>query len=174
MNIKYYTTVGAFLISTLLWPTAASASLLGIYAGASVGQAEILDTSPTEDDTGSKVYVGYRILGPLAVELSQVDLGTHYAGIISAGGTSLDAVVYLPAGLVNVFAKAGVFAWKVEYAGGTSPEETGTSAKFGFGVEYNIFANIDLRLEWEQYNELGDPPGPIDMTLISAGVNIAF
>lgn len=174
MNIKHYSIVGTFLITALMWSTTTTASLLGIYAGASAGKAEVLDSNPTEDDTGAKVYAGYRILGPLAVELSQVDLGTHYSGIVSIGGTSLDAVLFLPAGPVNVFAKAGYFAWKVEYAGGVSPEETGSSAKFGFGVEYNLFANIDFRLEWEQYDDIGDPPNPAEMTLISAGVNIAF
>lgn len=172
-NVKHFSLM-TVLLSTVLWTTPASASILGIYFGASAGQAEILDTSPKQDDTATKVYAGYRILGPIAVEVSQINFGEYYSGLASISGTSLDAMLYLPAGLVNIFAKVGYFAWKVEYTGGAFPEESGSSAKAGFGVEYNIFANIDFRLEWEQYKDIGDSPGEVDMNFLSAGINIAF
>ena len=143
-----------------------------IYAGVSAGKAEIVDLTPTDDDTAAKVYAGYRILGPIAVEVAQVDLGKYYSDAIAIDGTSVDAVLYLPAGLVNVFAKAGLFNWNADYTGGLT--ESGTSSKFGFGVEYNLLLNIDFRLEWETYTDVMDTTTTTDITVLSAGVNIAF
>lgn len=174
MRIKHYTIIGTFLISTLMWSaTSSAASLLGIYAGASVGQAEIENTSPTLDSTTYKAYAGYRILGPIAVEVAQVDMGDFGPLPTSVDGISVDAVLYLPAGLVNVFAKAGMFNWNVDY-NGFLPAESGTDSKFGFGVEYNLLLNIDFRLEWEKYTGVGGTTINQDISMISAGVNIAF
>lgn len=82
----------------------ASAGILGIYAGASVGTSE---TEGGADDTATKLYAGYRVLGPLAIEVAQVDMGQY--GLTSIDGLSVDAVVYLPLGIVTVFAKAGMY-----------------------------------------------------------------
>jgi len=174
MTIKHYTILATFLVTTLMWTTTSSAaSLLGIYAGASVGQAEIENTSPTLDSTTNKVYAGYRILGPIAIEVARVDLGEYGTAPTSIDGIAVDAVLYLPAGLVNVFAKAGMFDWNVDY-NGFLPAESGTDSKFGFGVEYNLLLNIDFRLEWEKYTGVGGTTINQDISMISAGVNIAF
>jgi len=174
MTIKHYTILATFLVTTLMWTTTSSAaSLLGIYAGAGVGQAEIENTSPTEDSTANKAYAGYRILGPIAIEVARVDLGEYYSDVVTIDGIAVDAVLYLPAGLVNVFAKAGMFNWNVDYSGAI-PEESGTDSKFGFGVEYNLLLNIDFRLEWEKYTGVGGTTINQDISMISAGVNIAF
>lgn len=174
MNIKQYTILGTFLISTLMWSaTSSAASLLGIYAGASAGQAEIENTSPTQDSTANKVYAGYRILGPVAIEVARVDMGEFGTLPVSIDGIAVDAVLYLPAGPVNVFAKAGVFNWNVDY-NGALPAESGTDSKFGFGVEYNLLLNIDMRLEWETYTGIGGTTINEDISVISLGANIAF
>jgi len=152
--------------------TNASAGLLGIYAGVGIGQSEITDLNPTDDDTGTKIYAGYRILGPLAIEVASVDMGKFYSDAISIDGISLDAVGYVPLGVVNVFAKAGLFSWKADYSG--TLEETGTSAKYGIGIEYNLFTAVDLRVEYETYTDVMDTTTTSDITLISAGVNISF
>lgn len=177
MWIKHYTLLGTFLITTLMWSATSSASsLLGIYAGASVGQAEIANSSPTEDSTATKVYAGYRILGPIAIEVSRVDLGEYGTLPVSIDGTAVDAVLYLPAGLVNIFAKVGMFNWNVDYNGIPVPANyaSGTDSKFGVGVEYNFLLNIDFRLEYETYTGVGGPGINQDISMISAGVNIAF
>lgn len=174
MNIKQYAILGALFISTLVWSTTSSASsILGIYAGVSAGQAEIENTSPTQDSTASKVYAGYRILGPIAIEVARVDLGEFGVLPTSIDGIAVDAVLYLPAGLINVFAKAGVFNWNVDY-NGALPADSGTNTKFGFGVEYNLLLNVDLRLEWETYTGVGGSTINEDISVISIGANIAF
>lgn len=84
------------LIKGLLLPllcgfaTNASAGLLGVYAGASVSQAEILDA------TATKIYAGYCVLGPLAIEVAKVDLGEYYSAVVTIDGLAVDAVAYLP------------------------------------------------------------------------------
>ena len=173
IHIKQYAISGAFFIATLMWSAASSASILGIYAGVSVGQAEIENSSPTEDSTASKVYAGYRILGPIAIEVARVDLGEFGTLPVSIDGTALDVVLYLPAGPINVFAKAGVFSWNVDY-NNFIPAESGTDSKFGVGVEYNLLLNVDLRLEWETYTGVGGTTINEDINVISIGANIAF
>lgn len=174
MNIRQNTLLGIFFISTLMWSaTSSAASLLGIYAGASIGKAEIANTSPKQDSTANKVYAGYRILGPIAVEVARVDLGEFGTDPIRIDGISADAVLYLPAGLVNVFAKAGVFNWNADY-NGADPANSGTDAKYGFGVEYNLLLNVDLRVEWEKYTGVGGTTINEDINMFSLGVNIAF
>ena len=174
MTIKHITLLGTLLISTLTWSTASSAaSLLGIYAGASVGKAEIANSDPKDDSTANKAYAGYRIFGPIAIEVARVDLGEYGSLPTSIDGIAADAVLYLPAGPINLFAKAGMFNWNVDY-NGFLPAETGTDSKFGFGLEYNIFLNIDFRLEYEKYTGVGGTTINEDISMISAGVNIAF
>lgn len=163
---------GLLTLLLLSWSvTNASAGLLGLYAGASIGKAEIVDANPSQDDTATKIYAGYRFLGPLAIEVARVDMGEYYSGVIAVDGLAVDAVAYLPLGIATLFAKAGMFNWNVGYTGGLS--ESGTDPKIGFGIEYNLLANIDLRVEYEKFSDIGDPPS-VDMTLISAGVNISF
>lgn len=148
----------------------ATAGLLGIYAGIGAGPSETVDYTTNVDDTGVKIYAGYRILGPLAVEFATVDMADFSGTTIN--GYSLDAVGYVPLGVVNVFAKAGLFSWTADYSG--TLEETGTSAKYGVGVEYNLFTAVDFRLEYETYTDVMDGATMTDMTLISAGINISF
>jgi len=174
MNTKQSTLSGIFLASALLWSTSSLASsILGVYAGLSVGKAEIENTSPALDDTATKVYVGYRILGPLAFEVARVDLGEFGSLPIAIDGIAADAVLYLPAGPINVFAKAGLFNWNADYNGAV-PAGSGTDTKFGFGLEYNLLLNIDFRLEYEKYSGVGGTVINEDINMISAGVNIAF
>jgi len=174
MNIKHYIIPGIIFVSALVLPATGSASsLLGIYAGASAGKAEVDNTSPTLDSTASKVYAGYRVLGPIAIEVARVDLGEFGNLPIKVDGTSADIVLYLPAGPVNVFAKAGVFNWNVDY-NGFLPADSGTDSKVGFGIEYNALLNLDLRLEYETYSGVGGTTVGEDISVIFAGVNVAF
>ena len=166
-HITHATVLGALL---LCWaPMSSASSLLGIYAGIAAGHAEIKDTSPKQDSTTSKVYAGYRILGPIAVEVSNVDLGDYYSGAATVDGIAADLVLFLPAGPINLFAKAGIFNWNVDY-NGAAPAESGTDSKTGMGVEYNMLLNIDLRVEWEHYSSVSDS----DINMLSVGLNIAF
>ncbi len=174
MNIRQNTLLGIFFIFSLMWSAASSASsLLGIYAGASVGRAEVANTSPKLDSTATKVYAGYRILGPLAIEVAKVNLGEFGSTPVKIDGVSADAVLYLPAGLINVFAKAGVFNWNADY-NGTIPANNGVDSKFGFGVEYNLLLNVDMRVEWEKYSGVGGANINENISLLTIGVNIAF
>ena len=174
MNHKLHA-IRAFICLLLLsWsPFSAASSLLGIYAGVAVGQAEIKNSDPVLDSSTAKVYAGYRILGPIAVEVASVDLGEYGTLPTKVSGTSADVVLFLPAGPINVFAKAGVFSWDVDY-NGALPADSGVDAKSGFGVEYNMLLNLDLRLEWERYTGVGGSTLNSDIDMLSLGINIAF
>ena len=150
--------------------SSAYAGLLGIYGGYSMGNSTTTNTTPSQTSSISKLYAGYRVLGPLAVEMSQNTLGTYASGLIKADGTSIDAVGFLPLGIVTVFAKAGILNWNVSVSG---TPETGMSTKYGYGIEYGLFANIDLRLEYELYSKIGKSV-PVDATAVTLGIGVAF
>lgn len=173
MNIIQGKLAAIILLVLLSWAPSVFASIFGIYAGASAGRAELTDASPKEDSTSAKVYAGYRFFGPLAIEAARVDLGEYGVLPTSIDGTSVDLVLYLPAGPINVFAKAGMFNWNVDY-NGALPAESGTDAKSGLGIEYNLLLNMDLRLEWEHYTGVGGNTLDTNINVISAGVNVVF
>lgn len=173
MTIKPLTLTRIIFLFLLSWSFASSASVLGIYAGASAGKAEFKNSTAKEDSSTGKAYAGYRFLGPLALEVARVDLGEYGTTPVSIDGTSADLVLYLPAGPINVFAKVGVFSWNVDY-NGVLPSDDGIDSKQGFGVEYNLLLNLDLRLEWERYTGVGGSTLDSDIDMISAGVNIVF
>ena len=173
MNIKDYIVLAVMLAAITIWsPSASALDIIGIYAGVSTGKAEIVDSSPKEDDTATKVYAGYRMFGPLSIEVAQIDFGDYSNGQAAIGGTGANLVLTLPLPFVDIFAKAGVLNWNIDYTSGL-PSEDGTDPAYGFGVDFSIFPLIGLRLEYEKFQDIGSPPAN-DMDLMSIGLNISF
>ena len=169
----------------------------GLFVGASAGRSDIDDgitrgliTSGTTngEDTGFKVFAGYRFHRNLGVELAYVDLGeARYEGTFSSatitGGTlkvtgfNVAALGSLPLGeSFAVFAKIGLFIWSAEAkdvnvtAGAPfSAKSDGRNASFGIGASYAITRNFALRAEAERFTIDRD-----SASLLSAGLVLEF
>jgi len=175
MNMKDYIVLAIMLAAITVWsPTASALDIIGIYAGVSTGKAEIVDSNPTQDDTATKVYAGYRMFGPLSIEVAQIDFGKYSSGLAEIGGTGANLVLTLPLPIVDIFAKVGVLNWKIDYAPVTGlSSQDGTDPAYGFGVDFSIFPLLAVRLEYEKFQDIGTPPAN-DIDLMSIGLNISF
>ncbi|MDH3319255.1 MAG: outer membrane beta-barrel protein [Betaproteobacteria bacterium] len=165
------------------------------YLGASAGSSD-MDQSVTEGlitsgsvdgkDSGTKFFGGYRFSRNLALELAFVDLGkAGYSGDFSGtpvtGGTvkvsgfNTSAVGLYPATeKLELFAKAGLFAWEAkanDVTGGApfSDKANGTNLSVGLGANYFFTKNVGARLEWEHF-ELD----PGKASLLSAAIIVKF
>ena len=155
----------------------------GIYLGAGITQSEYgldnpLDAEPFDDkDNGYKLIVGIRPLDNFGVEANYIDHGdaTVPSGIVciqfitvpcpattklEAKTLSAFAVGYLDFPLVDLFAKAGLTAWKFE---GNAPtaltdfsfDESDVGFAWGLGVQAR-FGSIGARLEYENFSIIED------------------
>jgi OOP family OmpA-OmpF porin len=147
----------------------------------SVTSVEITDDS----DTAYKIFGGYRFLPWLGVELAWNDLGearSHYVlhslvplsnadaildGNYRVKGTSLS--VFGELAFTETFsgiARVGVFDAKVDYeesgiqASGEpwyfkAPKDNSTKTTIGLGVNWRVTPNIDLRLDYDRYHDIG-------------------
>ena len=153
-----------------------------------------------ESDTGYKLFAGYQINKNLAVEGGYVDLGEFikYDSTVTApsagtvkttlknDGWTLDVVGILPLdGSFSVFGKVGAYISKTKLevtatgGGGAatdSASKTDTNAKFGLGANYAFTKNVGVRVEWENYSNLGDEnnTGEGDVNLFSVGITYKF
>jgi OOP family OmpA-OmpF porin len=176
------------LVSIALFAVAipASAQGTGFYVGAGAGMTsvDLCDdlvglglTSCDDDDTGFKVYAGNRFSPNFSAELGWVDLGEITA--TGPGGTvklGVDGIQIAGLGMVPVspqvtfFGKVGLYLWDVSASGpGGSLSDDGSDIMFGLGLSWNLAKQLDLRVEWEQFDVDGD-----DINLISAGVQYRF
>lgn len=173
------TLLSAFLLATPLSQAADN----GIYLGAGATQSEYglenpLDAEPFDDkDNGYKLIVGIRPLDSFGVEANYIDHGdaTLPTGIaciqlinapcpdtVTVNATTLSAfaVGYLDFPLVDLFAKAGVSAWKFD--GHSTPafpgfdiNEDDVDFAWGLGVQAR-FGSIGARLEYENFSVIED------------------
>lgn len=154
----------------------------GFYLGGAVGQANTkADVGALsdfdKDDTGWKVFAGFRPIDLFAVEVAYTDFGSPSQSIgpvrasADTKGASAFAMVYapLPLPLVDVYAKAG-FA-RIDSQIDSSSfrfDRTDTNFAWGFGGQLN-FGNLSVRAEYERFKtDAGDPH------LISVGVAFTF
>lgn len=173
------TLLTAFLLAAPLSQAADN----GIYLGAGITQSEYgldnpLDAEPFDDkDNGYKLIVGIRPLDNFGVEANYIDHGdaTVPSGIVciqlvgapcpattnlKAETLSAFAVGYADFPLVDLFAKAGLTAWKFEGSAPTaltdfSFDESDVGFAWGLGVQAR-FGSIGARLEYEQFNIIED------------------
>ena len=167
----------------------ASASDNGFYLGASFGQSEIKIEDLVEDggtvdfsasDTAYKVFAGFRFLTFLAVEGSYVDLGSPEDeiadGTLRADITGYDAyaVGFLPLGIADIFAKAGMMSWDgkvtvdVDELSGTF-SDSGSDPAYGLGFQLR-FKSFAARAEIEYF----DIEGAQNVYMYSIGGSYTF
>jgi OOP family OmpA-OmpF porin len=62
---------------------------------------------------------------------------------------------------LSLYGKAGIFQWDADFdfpAGvAGSADANGKDYTYGLGVRYNLTRNAALRLEWQRYDDVGDP-----------------
>ncbi|MBA3903537.1 MAG: hypothetical protein C0522_07685 [Rhodocyclaceae bacterium] len=155
-----------------------------------------VSSSLDKNDTGYKLQLGYQFNQNFAVEGGYIDLGkaTYSASFtggsasasVKATGWNVAAVGILPINdAFSVFGKVGTIDAKVEAnvsasgPGGTasgSASATKWKTLWGVGATYNISKQVGVRVEYEQFNNLGDKntTGEADVSLVSAGVVFKF
>lgn len=182
------------------------------YAGASVGQSTArigedvngalgelfgeFSSSIDDNDTGFKVFGGYRALSWLALEASYADYGkakfnadtrlplAYVDGNYRTQAFALDVVPFVEFGKFQLFAKAGAAFYETKASstvfltGGPqlneSQKATGTAFKWGGGAGYRFTDTIGVRIEYEQFRTGNDDTGKADVSLLSAGIVISF
>jgi len=167
----------------------ASASDTGFYLGAGLGRSSIdfekfypeighdFDNTgsgyQTQDNSGYKVFGGYRFLKFLAVEAGYTNLGSPQAwetvvqehperAEVSVKGWDAFAVGILPLGkVVDIFGKIGMMSWDTNITSVQDAEviysesTTGTDAAYGIGIGFWVGKNVTLRGESEWF-KIGD------------------
>ncbi|HJU40380.1 MAG TPA: outer membrane beta-barrel protein [Tahibacter sp.] len=138
-----------------------------------------------DSDTAYKIFGGYRFLPWLGVELAWNDLGearSHYVLHSLVPLTNADAILdgryQVKGASLSVFgelaftetfsgiARVGVFDAKIDYeetgvqANGDpwyfkAPDDNSTKTTIGLGVNWRITPNVDLRLDYDRYHDIG-------------------
>jgi OOP family OmpA-OmpF porin len=157
--------------------------------------------SGNETDTGFKLFGGYRFHPNFAVEGGYAELGEFSASgtvttfnfapivplptkvTIKVGqGLHLAVVGNLPlANQFSVFGRLGGYNVRTEMkvtVSGISSSESARNTGFllGAGVGYDFTRNVGMRVEWEQFNKVGDKDktGQGDVGLLSVGLVYRF
>lgn len=156
------------------------------YIGASAGitSVDVCDdlsglgvTSCDDEDTGLKIFGGYKFNPNFAVEGLWADLGEVSA--TGAGGTAsvaVDGFGVAAVGMIplnpqfSIFGKIGAFMWDASGGGAASgTDDDGTDIMFGAGVGWNFTPKFGLRAEWERFDIDGD-----DVDFLSVGLQFNF
>jgi OOP family OmpA-OmpF porin len=150
----------------------------GWLVGVGIGYHKTGDACPgnaaggvTCEDEGPtwKIFGGYQFNPYLGVELGLVDLGDRPAFVSGLGAATAKFRIFetllvatLPVGdRFALYGKAGVFQWDADFefnppvAG--SADANGNDYTYGLGVRFNLTRNAALRLEWQRYEDVGDP-----------------
>jgi len=157
--------------------------------------------SANETDTGFKLFGGYRFHPNFAVEGGYAELGKFSASgtvttfnfvpivplptkvTIEVGqGLHLAVVGNVPlANQFSVFGRLGAYDMRTEMkvtVSGISSSESARNTGFllGAGVGYDFTRNVGMRVEWEQFNKVGDKDktGQGDVGLLSVGLVYRF
>ncbi len=143
---------------------------------------------------GLRGFVGYRLLGVVAVEVGGFDMGDTDSEIdpgtddpaavarnaldkhpITPRGVDISALARTPidaTGTGWAFARAGIARWEGEVTTRTPSGETfskefsGTDAIVGGGVEYRLSPNLHARTEWIHYRLEPDPVNYVGAGLV--------
>jgi len=172
------------ILGTLLLSPAAWAGKL--FVGAAAGEATLEVPAQAArfsvDDTGYKVFLGFRMARWLAIEGGYTDLGDlngareDFSYEAQADLLSAFAVGILPiTPRARLFGKIGLASWD---AASTTTEgdaierrdASGIDLAYGFGLGYDLTRRFGVRLEWETY----DFDNTEDVKFISLGAQFNF
>lgn len=169
----------------------------GWYAGIGLGMSKFKGAcdgvsgsgvSCDENDTAFKLFGGYQVNRNFAVELGYTDLGKAKASFSGFGDVSIAASGFeaLAVGIVpinpqwSLIGKLGLFRWDVDFNDGTglvgSGSASGTNVTYALGVGYQFTPKAAVRVEYQQYKDIGDEnvTGKGDVNVIGANVLYRF
>lgn len=181
--LKQWTGLIAVLVSCCI---GGPAFAQGGYIGAGVGLTtmDICDdlgglgfTNCDDEDTGIKIFGGYKFNPNFGVEASWVDLGeVSVAGPGGSASVAVDGFGLAAVGMIplnerfGVFGKVGLYMWDVSGGGlATGISDDGSDIMFGAGVNWNLTDRFGLRAEWERFDIDGD-----DVDFLSIGAQLNF
>jgi len=194
MNLQTRKLLTGALLGLVAVSTPALSQNTGLYAGFTLGQSKAKDacagvvgpgTSCDEKDAAYKILGGYQVNRNFGVEFAYVHLGEVKASFAGFGNvvTTAEGFELLGVGTIpinqqwSVYGKLGSFRWDVHQTGIVEPADaTGTDLTYGFGVKYNVTKSAALRVEYQQYNDVGDfnTTGKTDVSVIGVGVIARF
>ena len=177
------------------WRVGSAVLLLGITgpaiaqgyigAGAGITSADFCDDiagsglSCDDEDTGLKIFGGYKFTPNFAVEGAWIDLGEASITVgvntatVEVDGFQVAAVGILPINPQwSVFGKLGAFMWDASVNSnipGATGSDDGTDIMFGFGGMWNITPQFGLRAEWERFDIDSN-----DVDFLSVGIQFNF
>lgn len=153
-------------------------------------------TDIDDEDTGWKVYAGYRALPWLAIEASYADYGkaklkansTLPAASIDTKweveAFALDLLPTFDMDRFSLFARLGAAFYRVRadsttvFTGGTtvsgSEKKNDVAFKWGGGGAFQFTPNFGLRVEYEQFEAGNSSTGKGDVSLLSASLLYRF
>lgn len=167
------------------------------FVGAGIGYMKTDDTCPLTAAPGSncedketvwKVFGGYLFNPYLGVEFALVDLNDRAATVSGLGSANAKFTIFeltllgtVPISQrTSLYAKVGLYQWDAdfEFASGASgsADANGNDYTYGLGVKYQFTRNAALRLEWQRYNNVGDPSttGRFNADVFSVGALWSF
>jgi len=177
-------------VAVMLFLVAGTAAAQGyIGAGAGLTNLNVCDdltatgaTTCDDEDTGLKIFGGYKFNPNFAIEGAWIDLGEVSAsdGVVNVAaevdGFQIAAVGMFPINpKFGIFGKVGVFMWDVSATasapgfGSAQASDDGNDIMFGAGVNWNLTTRFGLRAEWERFDIDGD-----DVDFISIGAQFNF
>jgi len=169
-----------FAIAAVLALFLAPAAFAGAYVGASIGQTDTSLGTVSGNDSSWKIVGGYTFMKFVGVEGSYRNFGglneTSGTTTLVSDASSLDVfgVAILPAGPVNLFAKAGYaridFDATIDDPLFTNPISVSDSENelaYGLGLSFGI-GKAHLRVEYEIFDTVED------MNMFSAGAVFQF
>jgi opacity protein-like surface antigen len=142
----------------------------GLYVGAGVSSVETDKKTLSDNETGYKVYTGYRMNDYFAFEGAIIDLGDFKDNNLKFEGRSAQLATHIgfPIGQrIRLFGSLGAHAWDAD--GNVEKDDTGVDLTYGAGVEMDVFRNFGLRAEYEVLEV-----GKIDINQTTASAYLRF
>jgi len=173
MDVKYWKFT--LLLLALLIPGITQA---GWYVGVGVGNSNAdsidieFDSPPDiqsdDQDSTYKVFGGITYGSNLALELGYADLGEYTAQETGVFETKLDPTALYIAAIgkvsvhpkVKMFGRLGLAYWATDlsitdFTDSNTGDDNGLDPVIGLGFEWNFTDRLDLRVEWEQFQNVG-------------------
>lgn len=178
MNWRTRTLLTALTVALASASAPALAQEPAWLVGVGIGYQKSDDNCPgaaaagvTCDDKGMtwKIFGGYQFNSYLGVELGLADMGDRTAvvggvGVVNAQFRIFESLLVATLPVSERFAfygKAGVYLWDADFdSPAVSPvkaDANGNDLTYGLGVRFNLTRQAALRLEWQRYNDVGDP-----------------
>jgi OOP family OmpA-OmpF porin len=165
----------------------------GWYVGLGAGHLKPDECSPApaacdDKDTSWKLFGGYQFNRYFGYEIAIADMGKRTASLAGIGAATANFRFFemtltgtLPLGeRLSAYGKAGIFTWDIDYdlppgfIG--SADSHGNDYTFGLGVKYQFTRNFAMRVEWQRYNDVGDPAatGRFNADTFGIGALVSF